>query len=251
MAEKEKNPHAGHRQRVRAKFLNDGNLDSFAEHNILELLLFYSVPRADTNELAHKLTETFGSLKGVFDAPYELLTQIDGIGENSAVLIKLIPALVRVYSRMQTSDINIIKSTQNAVDFLRPKFTTLKNESLVLLCMNHAGKILKCSVISNGGIDYTQVDIRKILFEVLGCHATDIIIAHNHPSGLSVPSKSDMKTTQVIANALTGTGTTLKNHLIITDDEHFSFADNVITKKYLRSDLNNPFIANEEEEEDS
>ena len=249
MADKEKNPHSGHRQRVRAKFISQGNLDGFAEHNILEFLLFYAVPRADTNELAHRLIDTFGSLKGVFDAPYEALTQIDGIGENAAVLMKLIPSVSRTYLTQQTADIKTICSTADAVNYLRPKFTSLKHESLVMLCLNRSGKILKCSVISEGGIDYTQADLRKILFDILSCHATEIIIAHNHPGGLCVPSKGDIAMTQMISDSVMNTGTTLRNHIIICDDDYFSFADNSIMRKYLRSENRNVFVANEDEED--
>lgn len=249
MAEKDTNPHSGHRQRVRAKFIAQGNLDGFADHNILEFLLFYSVPRADTNELAHKLIDTFGSLKGVFDAPYDALTQIDGIGENSAVLLKLIPSLTRTYMTQQAADINMICSTPDAVNYLRPKFTAMRNESLLMLCMNKSGKIIKCSVISNGGIDYTQADLRKILFDILSCHATEIIIAHNHPGGLCVPSKGDIAMTQMIANSIINTGTTLRNHIIICDDDYFSFADNSIMRKYLKAENTNSFVANEDEED--
>lgn len=250
MAEKHKNPHAGHRQRVREKFIAQCNFDGFAEHNILEFLLFYSVPRADTNELAHRLIDKFGSIRGVFDAPYEALTEVDGVGENSAVLLKLIPSLVRTYMNQQSSDIKSIKSTDDAVCYLRPKFTGMKNESLLMLCMNRSGKILKCSVISNGGIDYTQADIRKILFEILSSHATDIIIAHNHPGGLCVPSKGDISMTQMIADAIVNTGTSLKNHIIFADNDFFSFADNKMMKKYLKPEQSTVFVVNEDEEDD-
>lgn len=249
MADKKKNPHNGHRQRVRDKFMSDGNLDSFAEHNILEFLLFYSVPRSDTNELAHSLIDKFGSLRGVFDAPYEALTSVDGIGENSAVLLKLIPALAKTYTSQQTSDIKFIKSTADAAAYLKPKFLTMKNEALLMICMNKSDKILKCSVISNGGIDYTQVDVRNILFDILSCHATEIILAHNHPGGLCIPSKGDVEMTRMIANTLINTGTTFRNHIIIADNDYFSFADHSEMRKHLISETSNVFIANENEEE--
>lgn len=249
MADKKKNPHEGHRQRIRDKFISEGNLDNFAEHNILEFLLFYSVPRSDTNELAHTLIDAFGSIKGVFDAPYEALTSIDGIGQNSAVLLKFIPAISRIYTSQQSSDIKLIKSTEEAVAYLRPKFMAMKNEALIMLCMNKSDRILKCSVISNGGIDYTQVDVRKILFDIISCHATEIIIAHNHPGGLCVPSKGDVEMTQMIASSLSNTGTTLKNHIIIADNDYFSFADNSEMKKHLMTESSNIFVANENEEE--
>lgn len=249
MAENNKKLHNGHRQRVREKFISEGNLDNFAPHNVLEFLLFYSIPRADTNELAHRLIEEFGSLKGVFDAPLEALTQIDGIGENSATLIKLVPALSRTYEQLQANDIKRIYSTQDAVNFLKPKFIGLKNEILIMICMNKSGKILNCSQISTGGIDYTQVDVRKILKIILNCHATEVIIAHNHPNGLCIPSKGDSDMTEMLANALSNIGTTLRNHIIISENDYFSFAENHQTVHHLKLNSNNFFIVNEDSEE--
>lgn len=248
MAEKENNIHAGHRQRVRDKFIAQNSLDDFADHNILEFLLFYSVPRADTNELAHRLIREFGSLKGVFDAPVEALMKVDGIGENTAVLIKLIPSLTRIYMNQDAQSIKTIITTQDAVNYLRPKFMGMRNEALAMLCLNRSGKILKYSVISKGGIDYTHVDTRKILFDILSNNATEIIIAHNHPGGLCAPSKADIEMTRMISQSVMNTGTVLRNHIIISENDYFSFADNSRMRDHLRADSNNRFIVNEDEE---
>ncbi|MEG2852596.1 MAG: UPF0758 domain-containing protein, partial [Hydrogenoanaerobacterium sp.] len=110
------NPHAGHRKRLRERFIKNG-LDNFEKHNVLELLLFNSVPRQDTNELAHRLMEEFGSLSGVFDAPVEELMKLDGIGENSAVLIKLIPAISKVYLDDKNTIGTLVRSTDESINF--------------------------------------------------------------------------------------------------------------------------------------
>lgn len=249
MAAREINIHAGHRQRVREKFITQNNLDGFAEHNILEFLLFYSVPRADTNELAHRLIENFGSLKGVLDAPYEALLKVDGVGENTAVLLKLIPSVTKKYMEHDVQSIKNILTTSDAVNYLRPKFTAMRNEALIMLCLNRSGKILKCSVISNGGIDYTHVDTRKVLFEILSNNATEIIIAHNHPGGLCAPSKADISMTQMISQLIANTGTVLLNHIIICENDYFSFADNNKMREYLRTYRSNYLIGNEDGED--
>ena len=189
MSEKTKNPHDGHRQRMREQFLKANGLDSFPDHNVLEMLLFYSISRADTNELAHRLIDTFGSLNGVFDAPYSALKDVKGVGEQTAVLIKLIPSLVKKYLEGSVSDKNHIQTTEDAVEYLRPKFATLKNEELIMVCMNNAGKILNSTVISKGGSDFAEVDTRKIVQEVISSNATQVIIAHNHPGGICAPSE--------------------------------------------------------------
>lgn len=226
MPEKKENAHEGHRKRLRDKFLRDGNFDSFPPHNVLELLLFYSIPRVDTNELAHRLIETFGSLRGVFDAPYESLLRVPGVGEQTASLIKLIPSLTKVYLEENASDIRYLTSTEDAVRFLKPKFTAMANEALIMVSLNDAGKILKTSVISQGGAHFTEVDVRKIMSELLGSRATAVIIAHNHPGGVCAPSRADHDMTAKLARLLGSIEVTLLNHIIITQDDYFSFAGN-------------------------
>lgn len=229
MSEKTKNPHDGHRQRMREQFLKANGLDSFPDHNILEMLLFYSISRSDTNELAHRLIDTFGSLNGVFDAPYSALKDVKGVGEQTAVLLKLIPSLIKKYLEGSVSDKTYIQSTEDAVEYLRPKFVTLKNEELIMVCLNNAGKILNTVTISRGGSDFTEVDSRKIIHEVIISNATQVIFAHNHPGGICSPSSADVKFTNSLSNLLRSINARMANHIIITDNEYFSFAE---TKKY-------------------
>ena len=103
--------HEGHRQRLKNRFLTEG-LDSFETHNILELLLFYSIPQRDTNGIAHKLLDTFGSLKGVFEADFEELIKIDGIKENTATLLKLIPEVARAYFHEEMDEQKIFDTAE-------------------------------------------------------------------------------------------------------------------------------------------
>ncbi len=224
MAVKEKNPHEGHRQRVREKFLKDGSFDSFPEHNILEMLLFYSTPRQDTNELAHRLIDRFGSLNAVLDAPYDALVQTKGIGENTAVLIKMIPELMNVYLKNKTAEMKYISDLDDCVKYLRPYFNTRKTEALIMLCLNNAGKILRTVTISEGASDFTQVDTRKIVHEVILCNATQVILAHNHPGGVCAPSRADIEVTSEIARLLYSIHAKLANHIIISENDCFSFA---------------------------
>lgn len=243
MADKKENPHSGHRQRMRDKFIADGNFDSFAPHNVLELLLFYSVPRADTNELAHALIDKFGSLKGVFDAPYEALLAIDNVGQNTAILIKLVQSLVKSYNDRDAANIKYVRTTADAVNYLRPKFDTHKNESMLMLCMNQSGKLIKCSLVSNGSINSTPVDLRKIMLDILGCHATKVIIAHNHPGGICAPSSSDIQTTKQISDAFENMKISLADHIIIADNDYYSFAEHSTTRDYLRTEQTNIYIS--------
>lgn len=218
------NLHEGHRKRMRDQFLAEGSLNSFPEHKILEMLLFYAIPRSDTNELAHSLISTFGSFNAVLDAPYESLIAVKGIGERSALLIKMIPELIKVYGKNKAAKAKYILSTDDCVQYIRHYFETIKNETLIMVCLNNACKILRTVVISEGESDFTRVNTRKILNETLLSNATQVILAHNHPGGLCAPSKADVEVTREIAKLMRSIRAKLANHIIICDNDYFSFA---------------------------
>ena len=119
--------HGGHRERVRKRFISE-DLDNFSPHNVLELLLFYAIPQKDTNEIAHRLLNTFGSLSGVFDAPIEELKNVNGIGENAAVFIKLLPSACRRYMDDKFGKAHTINSPEAAGKFLKPKYIGVMDE---------------------------------------------------------------------------------------------------------------------------
>lgn len=244
--DKTKNPHDGHRARVRKKFLQEANLKSYADHNILEMLLFYSIPRADTNELAHRLIKTFGSFSAVFDADIPQLMSVEGIGESTAVLIKMIPSVMQRYYEDKVSNPSKITGTDSAVTFLKAKFFSETVESLHIICMNNDGKILKFTQIDAGSIDSLEIDSRLILQEMLLCKASTAIIAHNHPSGICAPSFSDVSTTTRIASLLKSINVTLIDHIIIAGNEFFSFSSNE-KLKYCLNGNNDNYRTNSEE----
>ena len=126
--------HDGHRKRLIRRSLEQG-LDGFEPHQVLELMLFYAIPRQDTNVLAHRLTEVFGSLKGVFDAPYEQLMEVSGVGENTAALLKLIPQLTRLYFAAEDSDV-IVQSAEAAAALLMPRFIGRRVELVYLISVD-------------------------------------------------------------------------------------------------------------------
>lgn len=225
MADSKENVHKGHRERLRNQFIAKKTLDSMPPHNVLELLLFYSIPRADTNELAHRLIDKFGSLRGVFDAQIDSLLTVDGVGERTAVLIKLVSEASRAYLEECASDIKQINSTLDAVKCIKPKFTSLKNEALVILCLNNAGRVLNCAVVCEGNISSAELDMRKIMSAIIDSGATAAVIAHNHPGGVCAPSKADRKLTCSLARLFSSIHARLLDHIIIADDSYFSFAD--------------------------
>lgn len=219
----EKIDHSKHRQRLKKRFHNEG-LGNFQPHNVLELLLFFSVSRIDTNDIAHLLIDEFGSLSGVLDAPYESLLKVNGIGEHSATLIKLIPELCRYYLEDAAANMKIITSSEDAAEYLIPKFVGLKSEHFYLLCLDNRGTIRKCSLISVGGFTYADANMRKIMSEVINSNATSAILAHNHPHGVAVPSSADRETTFNISNLLSSIDVRLSDHIIVSGDDYFAMA---------------------------
>lgn len=216
--------HDGHRERLRERFLREG-LDSFEDHNILELLLFYVIPRKDTNELAHLLLDRFGSLSAVLEAPYEELKTVPGIGELSASLLCLIPEISRKYLGDKYSDHSIVDSTQRAGDFLMDRFVGRNKETVILLLLDAKGRVLYCGVIAEGSVNATEVNVKRIVETSARYNASSAILSHNHPSGIALPSKQDLDTTEIVKDALCLINVELVDHIIVADRDFVSLAE--------------------------
>ena len=224
--------HDGHRERLRASFLENG-LDCFNELNSLELLLFYAIPRRDTNEIAHALLDRFGSLDGVFDASFYELCEVDGIGEQAASLIKLVPQIVRKSKITQTDRIRQVTNSAAAGRYFVPRFMDQREEVLLLLCLDSQKRIISCTEISRGVVNSVETNIRKVAETALKCRASSVIIAHNHPDGYAIPSREDDITTKMISDSLSALGIPLIDHIIVADDAYVSIFDTGM----LKSDL--------------
>ena len=190
--------HSGHRQRVKTEFLARG-VEGWSDHRILELLLFYAIPQGDVNELAHRLVDHFGSLAGVLDAPAEELKKVPGVGEHTAVLLKLVAAAV-----------------------LSPYFFGAANEMVYILCLDGKGKVLGVRKVSEGSIYASDINIRRIAEAAMSLRSAGLYLAHNHISNLAFPSAADWQTTDVIRSALAGVGLELIDHLIFVDGDVLS-----------------------------
>lgn len=212
--------HDGHRKRLTARFLAEG-LEGFEPHQVLELLLFYSIPRQDTNELAHRLMARFGSLSGVLEAPYEQLLEVKGVGENTAALLKLMPALTRVYYSAQQEG-TYIRSNQDAQALLLPRFLGRQEELVYAVLLDAKGKCLAVEQVHKGSVNTSEVSIRKIAGLAISSNAAGLILAHNHPGGVSAPSQEDVLTTQHIQNTLSAMEIQLVDHLVFADREYTS-----------------------------
>ncbi|MBR4304199.1 MAG: DNA repair protein RadC [Clostridia bacterium] len=215
--------HDGHRQRVYDRLRKEG-LDSFSPHNVLELLLFYSIPRADTNEIAHRLIDRFGSVAAVLDAPESELVKVSGIGEHSATLIKLIPQLARYYMTDKTADI-IIGSSRQAGEYLLPRYVGRSVETVMMVCLDNKNKVINTTIVHEGSVNVSEVSVQAIASVALQSKASAVILAHNHPDGVALPSNDDIATTKVICRSLGLLSIRMIDHIIIGDNDYVSLAD--------------------------
>lgn len=213
--------HDGHRKRLKNRFLEQG-LDGFTDIQVLELLLFYAIPRQDTNPIAHELLEKFGSLHQVLDAPVERLTQVKYITENAAVLLKLAPAILRYYQVDKIREEMPLVTIQACGDYLKQFFIGKRNETVYLLCLDAKCKVLACRQVGEGGVNSANVPIRRVVEIALAEGASTVVLAHNHPSGIAIPSGEDVATTRRVAAALNAVDVILADHIVVADDDYVS-----------------------------
>ena len=215
--------HDGHRARLRANFVENG-LDGFNELNSLELLLFYAIPRRDTNELAHTLLDRFDSLDGVFDASLHELMSVEGIGENAAALIKLIPEIMRKSCITKASEVKAITTSMQAGKYLMPRFLYQKEEILLLLCLDSQKRVISCVELSRGVVNSVEANVRRIVETALRYRASSVIMSHNHPDGIALPSREDDAITKQVSTALYSVGIPLVDHIIVAGEGFVSYA---------------------------
>ncbi|MBQ3018351.1 MAG: RadC family protein [Clostridia bacterium] len=229
------NVHEGHRGRLKERFLEQG-IDSFEAHNILELLLFYSIPRRDTNEIAHDLLKNFGTLKGVFDADFNDLIKVDGIKENSATLIKLIPAIARAYATDKYSSNFIFDTAEKIGEFFLDKYVGEKNEIIYLLLLNNRYEMLDIVKLHEGSVNSALISPRKIIDLVVKYNASMIVLAHNHPDGNAYPSMDDIETTADLMSTFDSVDVRLLEHYVVSNNDYYTIIHSTDSLKYHSKD---------------
>ena len=211
------NLHSGHRERLRERFLREG-IKGFDDHSILELLLFYTIPRCDTNELAHRLLNTFGSLSAVLDADMEALEAVPGIGKNSAFLLKLMPAISKAYRTDKFFPDKKPMGMIEIAEYLTEYYADKSEEVMVAVMLDNSGRIICLEELFHGSVDSVELDGRSIFNAVVSKKAASVVIAHNHPRGRLEPSGADMKTTDILKQLFSTAGIKLKDHLLIAGE---------------------------------
>lgn len=214
----EKNIHSGHRQRVKDRFLRDG-IDGFAKHEMLELLLFYSVPLKDTNPIAHKLLNKFGSLKAVFEATVEELCTVEGVSTHTATLIKLIPSIWRE-ANSEINDKEQYNSVSKLGELMIKKYAGINVETVFLVMLDNSMHIIDIAKICEGSVNQVHADMRKMLELTIRKNAAFVLVTHNHPNGSIIPSSEDLTTTKELEKAFNTIRVDMLEHLLIAGDKY-------------------------------
>lgn len=216
--------HEGHRKRLKKRFLEE-DLDSFEDHQVLELLLFYAIPRKDTNELAHRLIHKYGSLSTVLESdPVELASTV-GISENAAVLLSLIPSLSRYYLKDKWGNKETIDSSTKAGKYLVDLFAGRSSEMFYLVCLDTQNKIIHSALVHEGTINEVPIYPRIIVETAIRHKASSVVLAHNHPGGSIEISKADNEATNKIKTALNAISIQVMDHIIVAGNRYISFAE--------------------------
>ncbi len=226
------NEHIGHRKRMKERFL-DTRFDGYQEHEILEMILYYVYPRTDTNPLAHRLLREFGSLSAIFDARIDTLVGA-GLTQNAALFLTMIPDISRVYLDDRNNNKSKIIDFENLGDYFIPKFIGRDEEVMILLLADAKGKELYSGVVSKGSFTASEAPIRRIVDLAMRYNAATAAIAHNHPSGVALPSRSDIDATKEVCKALNLVGVLMVDHLIVADDDFVSIRDTQLCDELLR-----------------
>ena len=216
------NPHEGHREKLRQRFIRENGFEHFEDHQILELLLFYANARSDTNVTAHALLEEFGSLKGVLEARTEMLTKVKGVGERAATLISMVVPLTRVWSRCAMKEPDRIANSREAEKYCLSILAGRRTEGFYVVALNAKCNVLGRRKISDGSLSEVSAYPRMVMETALNYNAHSILLCHNHPGGTCAPSPEDISSTLQLQRLLNGVGILLLDHIIVANESTYS-----------------------------
>ncbi len=215
--------HRGHRDRLRQRYLENG-IESLQDYEILEMLLFYAIPRKDTKPIAKELLDRFGGLHGVLNASVDDL-QGAKLSRNAAVLLHILPELQKRYDRAKDENMKYIRSTSDAGRIACGMFRNQQEESVRMICLNAGGRVVRSIEIAKGDVNAVYFPIRKIVETAIGSKAVSVILVHNHPGGTLSPSREDLDATESARSALSTVGIRLLDHLIVSGLDYCSLRE--------------------------
>ncbi|MEM7216373.1 MAG: DNA repair protein RadC [Pseudomonadota bacterium] len=211
----------GHRSRVKKKFLANG-ATGLADYELLELLLFRSIPRRDTKPLAKLLIQQFGSFAEVLNAPPQRLAEIKGMGEGVITDLQIVKAAAAALLHGGVRDKPLLSSWSTVLDYCRASMAFEEREQFRILFLDKKNRLIRDEVQQQGTVDHTPVYPREVIKRALDLSATAIILVHNHPSGDPTPSNADIEMTKRIAEIADSLGITVHDHIIIAKEGHTS-----------------------------
>ncbi|MBR2468459.1 MAG: DNA repair protein RadC [Clostridia bacterium] len=223
--------HSGHRSRLRESSYKN-NFQNLEEHQLLELLLTYVIPRRDTNPIAHRLINYFGSFTAVLDAKIEDLVKIEGVGEKTANFLVSIKHFFYAYNKGKVKPDEYIKSPDVAAAYANRYFKGKTVEEFYVVCLEADCKVKHCELISTGSVNKTDVSTRKVLEIAFKTNASSVMVMHNHPEGGPEPSMADNKLTKVLSTVLAYNNIALVDHMIVSKKEYFSYKRNGLIDEY-------------------
>ncbi|WP_279479699.1 DNA repair protein RadC [Aureimonas sp. SK2] len=214
--------HDGHRDRLRERFASAGP-DALADYELLELLLFRFIPRRDTKPIAKALLARFGTLEDVLNAPADLLTEVDGIGDATALDIRVVTAVNQRAFRASLRSREILSSWSAVVDYCHASMAHETREQFRILFLDRRNALIADEVQQVGTVNHTPVYPREVMGRALALSASALVLVHNHPSGDPNPSRADIEMTKTLVGVAEALGIQIHDHLIIGRNGHFSF----------------------------
>ena len=222
MDKKAENPHIGHREKLRNRFMQENGFESFEDHQILELLLFYANARSDTNPIAHALLDEFGSLKGVLEARPDMLARVHGVGERAATLISMVVPLTRVWNRCAMEVPDKISNSREAEKYCLSLLAGHRTEHFYVISLNAKCAVVGKRMISEGSLSEVSAYPRKVMETALNYNVHSVLFCHNHPGGTCAPSPEDIASTLQLQRLLNGVGILVLDHIIVANESTYS-----------------------------
>jgi DNA repair protein RadC len=216
----------GHRKRMRQRYIKSGGLETFAEHEIVEMLLYYTIPRRDTNKIAHEVVKEFGnSLHNLFEASPKQIMSRTGLSEASAVILSMIPHLAQKYQYSKWERRVVFSNSAQLGNYAKIPFIGQSVECFYMLCLDSRMALRGVELLERGTLDWVELYPRKIVDYALINKSTYVVLAHNHPSGCRIISRADVDATVSIMGQLAPFNIYVLDHIIVAGEEYISFAE--------------------------